>query len=303
MTILALVLVALALVASVLVVRQHLYYLHARRNFVEDRQPLLYSPAAFHVVTFFELLPGHAAIEDLRKFKAVLDATGSAKIVYAGQGVLNAVESAQLPRVRWDAVVLTQYDSRKDYAAVAASEAYRRACEGFAQTYSHGMQRWQLPNLAIPTVLLGIRAIDIVTGVPPHHPFVPAPADRDVPAWRKERSEADTVRLEAAKEFGAKAVVVVNLLKGGTKEQRAADRAYGRKMAGLFAEGRHGPMHIGTAVRVEGEAEFGAVAIVYYPGVEYIRQLQDSTFFAGIEADKQPGDSLAVATVPILSRL
>ena len=98
-------------------------------------------------------------------------------------------------------------------------------------------------------------------------------------------------------------MVIVNLLQPGTPEQRAADSAYTRRMMGLFATGGYGPMHFGTAVPLEGEARFSNVGIVYYPGVDHMKALVHSNFMARIGVDKQPGDSLAVVTVPILSRL
>ena len=96
--------------------------------------------------------------------------------------------------------------------------------------------------------------------------------------------------------------MIVNLLAAGTPEQRAADAAYGRRMAGLFAQGGFGPMHMGRAVRLEGDARFDRVALVYYPGVDFMRALIRSSFMAGIIGGKQPGDSLAVLTLPILAR-
>ena len=40
-----------------------------------------------------------------------------------------------------------------------------------------------------------------------------------------------------------------------------------------------------------------------YPGVDYMQRMLRSTFFTGIVGGKQPGDTLAVITVPVLSRL
>ena len=42
---------------------------------------------------------------------------------------------------------------------------------------------------------------------------------------------------------------VVNLLKNGTAEEQAANRAYGLAMLGAMAEGGYGPMHAGRAFR------------------------------------------------------
>ena len=43
--------IGLAVVAGVML-WQHLRYLRARRNIVQDRQPMLYSTDSFHVITF-----------------------------------------------------------------------------------------------------------------------------------------------------------------------------------------------------------------------------------------------------------
>jgi hypothetical protein len=109
--------------------------------------------------------------------------------------------------------------------------------------------------------------------------------------------------LGAETELGADAVVVVNLLKEGTAEQKAADNAYGLRMLGMMAEAPCGPMHFARAVPVEGDAEFDRVAIVFYPGVEFMTSMLGGTFFQGIVGGKQPGDTQATITVPILSRL
>ena len=60
--------------------------------------------------------------------------------------------------------------------------------------------------------------------------------------------------------------------------------------------------HLGT-VRVEGEASFDNVAIVYYPGVRFFADMLRSEFYQGIFGDKQLGDTQIVITVPILDRL
>ena len=41
---------------------------------------------------------------------------------------------------------------------------------------------------------------------------------------------------------------------------------------------------------------------MYYPGPVYMSDMIESTFFRGIVGGKQPGDTLAVLTVPILDR-
>jgi hypothetical protein len=92
-------------------------------------------------------------------------------------------------------------------------------------------------------------------------------------------------------------------VKRGTSEQQAKDASYVSRMMSAMAEGGYGPMHIGRAVTLEGDADFDQVAIVYYPGVEFFASMARSSFFQGIIGDKQLGDTQAVITVPILARL
>jgi hypothetical protein len=98
-------------------------------------------------------------------------------------------------------------------------------------------------------------------------------------------------------------VVVFNLIKPGDAAQRAADRAYTRSMMSAMAARAHGPMHVGRAVTVEGDARFSSVAVVYYPGIDHMKKMIGSTFMNRIGEGKQQGDSLAVVTAPILSKL
>ena len=65
----------------------------------------------------------------------------------------------------------------------------------------------------------------------------------------------------------------------------------------------HGPMHVVSAVTIEGDASFDQAIVVYYPGASYFAELLSSEFLLGIIGDKQLGDTQAVPTVPILSRL
>lgn len=281
---------------------QHRRYVHARRGPVQDRQPLLYPARTFHVVTFLEVAANRDVIEDVRKLRDLLEGPGTAKMVYAGQGAFRAVESKQLPDHDWDAVILVQYPTREAYDAVARSESYRAALSGFASAYSHGMQRSAWMNLALPIALLGFRCVDRLKGV--SYAFEPM---EDGEALGGVERGAKTLqkfqRLEALRHLSEDAVVIVNLLKPGNREQRAADGKYTRAMLGAMAEMGYGPMHMGRAVTVEGEADFNRVAFVYYPGIDHMHEMIRSKFMNRIASGKQPGDSLAVATVPILSKL
>jgi len=280
---------------------QHLRYLKARREVVHDRQPLLYPKQTFHVVTFLKAHSGEDIVESVRKLQSTLASLENAQLIYAGQAAFTALQSKQLPEVDWDAVVLTAYPSRAAYDALAASPGYSAALGHFDRHYSHGLQRRRGLNLAIPLLLLGVRLRDLLRRVPPRTPF--RPAAQEQLDDRTRQAPERMARFDALRPLGEGAVVVVNLLRDGTPEQRAANRAYGLQMMGLFAENAHGPMHMGRAVTLEGDARFNAVAIVYYPGIDYFLQMARSTFFNGIVGNKQPGDTLAIPTIPITQRL
>ena len=97
--------------------------------------------------------------------------------------------------------------------------------------------------------------------------------------------------------------MIFNLIEPGDAEERRADRGYTQQMARGMAEGVYGPMHWGRAVTVEGDARFKQFAAVYYPGIDHMQAMIGSTYMNRIGSGKQLGDSLAVATIPVLSKL
>lgn len=290
--------IGLLLVLLTLVVAlgwQHVRYLRARRVACQDLQPVLHGSDVFHAIDFLRVQPGTDVLEEVRKLRDALETGEGVQVVYAGRAALVGRASSQFEGGQWDAVLLTQYPSRPAFDAAAAER--ERALAGFAHTYAHGFQRPPLLNLALPAMLLGMHAADTLTGNAPG-PLEPEPKADGDPQLEEMRRRFDAVR-----ELGGDAVVIVNLLQHGTQEQQAADASYGRRMLGRMAAGGHGPMHIGGAVTVQGDAHFDRVAIVYYPGVDYIKSLFGSSFFQGIIGDKQPADTESVPTVPILGLL
>lgn len=296
----AVVFAALVILIAAAMTWQHLRYLHARRDIVQDRQPILYGAATFHVVTFLDTAEGSDVIEEVRRLRGVLESTPGAHLIYAGQAAFTRA-SSQLGPHSWDAVVLVQYPSREVYEATARSETHQRALAAFADSYAHGMQRACVPNLLIPQALLGLRVTDVLRGswkAPPLE-TVPEPEQPELLAELRAR-QADLLRLRPVNDL---ALVVFNLTLPGTPEEQAADRSYGVKMVRRMAALAHGPMHMGKAVTLAGDARFENVVVVYYPGVSYFAKLLGSRFFQGIIGDKKLGDTQAVPTVPILSLL
>ena len=280
---------------------QHFRYLEWRRDMAHDHQPLLHSSSAFHVISYLRLQPGADLVESLAKARETLEGAGGSQWIYAGKVVLMGLRSSQLGDRQWDAIVMSQYDSREAYDEVARSNAHHQTFAHFDATYHHGMQRSAGLNLALPMIFLGMRVVDILKGVPVIDPYDRA-SDEDL-AGRNLAMEQARPAIEAARAYNENAAVVFNLARSGGAAEQEANRAYGRKMLGLFAANGHGPSHIGKSVTIEGDAEFDDVNIVYYPGIDYLISLVRSKFYNGIVGGKQLGDTQAIPTVPILDRL
>ncbi len=280
---------------------QHVRYLEWRRDMAQDHQPILHSSSVFHVISYVSLESGADLVESLAKARETLEGAGGSQWIYAGKVVLMGLRSSQLGEHQWDAIVLSQYDSREAYDEVARSNTHSKAFAHFDATYHHGMQRSAAYNLAMPMFLLGLRVVDILQGVAVIDPYDRA-SDEDL-AGRNLAMERIRPAIEAARAYNENAAVVFNLALPGSAAEQEADRAYGRKMMGLFAANGHGPSHIGKSVTLEGDAEFETVAIVYYPGIDYLISLMRSKFYNGIVGGKQLGDTQAIPTVPILDRL
>ncbi|MCE2543539.1 MAG: hypothetical protein J4F30_08910 [Acidobacteria bacterium] len=282
----------------------HLAYLDARRNTLHDLQDVFHPSAALHAVLFVKLEPETDLFDAARALRGATDAFSGAQTVYVGKAAMNGLPSSQLTEalgqeVTWDAVALLQFDDRSAYDRWRGDAGVRTVMEGFATTYAHGMKRSALANLVLEQWFLVSRVVQAVTFQPSVLPFEPAPPRSVRVATDEQRA---TTMLEE-RELGRDAILVANLLKTGTPEEAAANAQYSGAMMAVMARGGHGPMHIGTAVTLEGDADFDMVAFVYYPGVQYFHDLTGSTFFRDIIGDKQLGDTQATVTVPILHRL
>lgn len=293
--------VLVAVVAAM--VWQHLRYQDARRNAVHDLQDAFHSNAVLHGVLFLKVAPDTDLFDAMGALRAGTDALRGAQTVYAGKVAMNGLASSQLVEalgedVAWDAVALVQFDDRAGYDRWRGDEGVRAAMRGFETTYIHGMKRSALANLALVQGFLLSRVMQAATFQPSVLPFEPALPD----SVRVAAAEQRATMLEEL-ELGREAVFVANLIKTGTPEEAAADARYSGAMMAAMARGGHGPLHMGTAVTLEGDASFDMVAFVYYPGVQYFHDLTGSTFFRNIIGDKRLGDTQATVTVPILHLL
>jgi len=296
----------LVVAVSLTIVVQELRYLGIRRNLAGDRQALFHSGSVFHVVSLLKLAPDQELLSSVRDFVDSVQKDG-AEVVYAGKTVINGRTSSQLPPDDWDAFVITQYPSRAAWDAASASVDLRNLESRFANVYSLGMKRSVGVNLAIPALLLGQRVSQLVRREPPRYPFKPVPGLEEAlakaPPEARERMDTFADVLRANLQYGREALVIFNFAKDGTSDERKANAGYGGEMFALFAEAGAGPMHMGEAVTLEGDADFDQVIIVFYPGVEFFGEMITSEFYQGIFPGKQLGDDLSSLTVPILPHL
>ena len=128
----------------------------------------------------------------------------------------------------------------------------------------------------VPIALGVMRLLDIVLRREPVLPFEPLAAEDALPQVQMKRKEI--LALDDYRDIREDAVVVVNLIQPGTAEQQAADRSYSREMMRGMAEGGYGPMHMGSAFRVEGEHRFKQFVAVYYPGIDHMHAMIGSAF-------------------------
>ena len=276
---------------------QHRRHLSARRERMQDLQPMWYGGDALHVATCLELADGADLLEELRALRAGMEAAGGTW-VYAGKVVVQGQPSTQIGPVQWDAIAIAQYRSRADYERFASSPEAKELFARFARVYHQGFRRSAAANLLFPQIMLGRRVAQIVRREPPKLPFV----RKEGPLFPdSERVEAELREIEG--EFGRTPCLVLNLLKHGSAEEQAADREYTRVLLGSMAEGGYGPVHMGTAEAVDGSQEFNEVIVVYYPSTALFSSMITSEFFQGIVGDKQLGDTQSTITVPVLNGL
>ncbi len=288
-------------VALVAIAAQEYRYFKTRRDLVADRQSIFHSSSVFHVATLLTLSAEQELLSSVGSFADASEDAGG-HVVFAGK-IFQSGSSPQIADEPWDAFVLVQFASQDAYAMAASDPAYQKARAQFASSYAHGMQRSVALNLFIPIVLLAKRVEDYLTFTPNRHPFERAEMPADTPVEVLDQRDQMLERLRANREYGSDAVVILNFLQEGDPDERKSMGDYGSSMLDLMAEAGNGPMHVGRSVTVEGDATFDNVAIVFYPGVEYLAEMVQSKYFIGIFGGKRLRDSMAALTVPLLPHL
>ena len=297
------ILISLLAAVAGAVLWQHLRYLRTRRDRVEDRQALFYWSTPFHAVALLKLPAAEGRSGELAALGALRDAIqvpGGGQVVYAGLVGLTMAPSQQLEN-DWSAVLFAEYPSQDAFEQNRKSPAWEELRARCERSHLSGFRRPAILNLLIPLALGVMHLRSIVLRKPRILPFTPVPESDAIPELQMKLKEMDV--LNDYRELRDDAVVIVNWLLPGTAEQRAADRAYGGEMMRGMAEGGYGPMHMGPAVDLEGDSHFRQFAAVYYPGIDHMQAMVGSGFMNGIARGKQLGDTLAVATIPVLSKL
>ena len=281
---------------------QHSRYSDIRRVFAQDSQPPLHGQS-LHVLTYLTAPREAELLSSLRALRASAEREGSSTFVYAGKIVQNARDSGQLTEalgreVEWQAIILQQFESRDAYSHYLQDDDVQAALSEFPDRFAHGMHRSAALNLLLPQALLLRRIQRLITFAPAITPFETVSVIEDA-----EAAESAESMLPEADESRSEAIVVVNLMLEGDAAQRAANADYAGRMFSLMAENEHGPIHVGASVPIDHLLDYTSVALVYYPGISYFRDMVSSTFFQGIIGDKQLADTMVSITVPITNQL
>ncbi|MHC4404195.1 MAG: hypothetical protein ACYTG0_31460 [Planctomycetota bacterium] len=286
------------MMASAVVEEQQRYF-SVLQNTVHDHQNQVHGPNVFHVVSALKLGKNVDLIDGMKEYKRVVEELGG-ELVYVGKTAFPGTSSKQLSESEWSVFAVLQLSNRQHWNELSAEGEYKRMLSAFDASYSLGFHRDSLENLGMPADLLGQRIQQTLTREPKLFPFQRVQSG---PLASKQR-DAFFEKLTADHEiFSKDAIVIVNLQKFGTAEESQANAGYSNQLRNLFAEVGHGPTHIGRAVKLDGDAEFDQVALVYYPGLQYFFDMVRSTFYMGIYGGKQLGDTLSTITVPILQLL
>jgi hypothetical protein len=294
------VILAVLLLVLLVMTLQHLRYLRIRRETAQDRQRLLHSAEAFHVIVYFRVKSGDKVVDSVRRFQQRVLCAHKVRLIYAGQAGFT-VHSKQMARRDWDGVLMLEYPSRSEYQGQIAAGDLHEARQFFADSYVHAMRRNRLRNFFIPQLLLRRRLREILRGKWRTEPLQDAPMFATFPEYEIWRTRA--ARLRALHAINNDSLVVYSLLKRGNRAQQAAYADLAREMTTRMAALGYGPLHMGRAVALEDVARFDQVFVVQYPSAGYYAELLASQFFQRMTGENLLADTLAVFTVPITDRL
>lgn len=292
----------ISLAAAVLLaaIWQQYRYWRDRRDKAQDRQRLLHSADAFHVIVFFRLRRGEKLVETCRRFTQQMLSARKSRLIYAGQSAFTEY-SHQLRSADWDGVLLFEYPSRTDFEHCRIAPETIAARALFADSYFHGMRRNRKLSALIPLHMLRRRLLDTFSGRWHPEPLQPSTEFATSPEYAVWRARVS--RLRALHEINREGAVVFNLVKYDSGRSPGMGTHNAGKLLSRMAALSHGPLHIGRCVALEEFARFDRAYITFYPSARYLADLLGSQHFLAMLGQSRTADLLRVPTVPITDRL
>jgi hypothetical protein len=289
-----------AVVTLLATIWQHYRYWRIRRDKAQDRQRLLHSTDAFHLMVFFRLRRPDKLVETCQRFTQGMLSGTRARLIYAGQSAFTE-NSHQLHTVDWDGVLLFEYPSRTDFERRRSAPETIAVRALFAESYFHGMRRNRKLSGLFPLHMLRRRLLDTVTGHWRPEPLQPSLEFAMSPEYALWRARVN--RLSALHEVYRDGAVVFNLVKYDSGRSPGMGTHNTGKLLSRMAALSHGPLHIGRCVALEEFARFDRAYITFYPSARYLADLLGSQHFLAMLGQNKTADLLRVPTVPITNRL
>lgn len=278
---------------------QQVRYRRIRRRSAQDRQDPLHSQNAFHLCIHFEVNNGRKVLDSAREFCHHMLNGGDATLIYAGQVVFTQ-QSEQLLTRDWDGILVFEFPSRERFNA-AYTHRLRRARRVFRDSYVYGFGRHRRISASFPQYLLRLAARSFWRGEWRLQALRKPDALAALPQYDELRQQIQ--RLEAAQAINPKGLVVYSLLSRQRALQPMRDTASNTDLFTRMGRLGHGPIHLGSFLRLEHNAVFDSVFVVQYPSPNYFAELISSQFHHTITHGSGVGDALLLATVPITDRL
>ncbi len=234
---------------------------------------------------------------------AALDAAlaqHGARRVYLGKVVTVAYASAQLPGLAPELALSAEFPTLEAFAAFRTSLG--RAAPAFRVLAAHGYsQNDYIERVGLALLNLGGWVASFVL-----------PGGFDLGARAEETTANPEARAKRDKLVAALAsaqvrddepILMWNWIRDGSPEQAAADRAYSAQMISLLGRHGGGAMHFGSPVGRSAssalDGTYDSLAAMMYPGAAFFRTMLFSRWMQINVQGKQPGDTLAVMTVPL----
>lgn len=290
------------------------YYRVVVRQRLGITQRSCYSRSDVHVVTALRPKEG-AELKDSVAALAQQVSSFGGRVVFTGR-VLSSVMSISIPEEvadRFRVLLVTQWASIEEFKAFRAGSL--KLPDGpWELAWSTAWQRGITVNLLTPVLLFALRLkaavccrrFDITTeNTKDNYERSMEPAFLQAHSW--ESFERICANMEQRSPSTSAPMIMWNWAKKNeNKEAAAKDVAYGLVMMEMLAQKGGGVMEMGNVLSPGLEDEpwrgFEQMIGVHYPDVRFFTRLIKSSWMHQTGQGKQPGDTLALATVPWDSR-